>query len=196
MDRSGFTMVELLVVLMIILVMAVVAIASLSGAGTAKQQLRREARDVISLFKEARQTAMERKVKVDIYVDPTARAVCAVESGYGRKQMTDGVRFSDLEPESNRFFRVIVFPEEIEIEAFMLSDIETDTTGEEPLFEPVPEKESAPEFSGPVRPVFSFTHLGGASGGGISVIRDGLRIDIACDLLTGMPEIVRRRSVR
>ena len=203
-DR-GFTMIELLVVLAIIMIMTGVAVATFSGAGTPKRQLRREARDLIGLFKEARMTAMERKLKVDIYVEPSARTVCAVESGYARKLLadnaeffSDGANLTELEPETNRFFRVTAFPEEIEIEAFTLNDIEPETTGEEPLFEAAPKEEPVreTETSEVSRAVFSFTHLGGASGGGISVIRNGLRIDIACDPLTGLPEIVRRKAAQ
>ena len=205
-QSSGFTMIELLVVLGIILVMAAVAVASFSGAGTPKQQLRREARDLNRLFKEARHTAMARKLKVDVYVDPAARSVCTVESGYARKLLAENGRFfsdgdglTDFEPKTNRFFRTVVFPEEIELEAFALEDIEPETSGDEPLFETVPEKAGttgADEPSEISRPVFSFTHLGGASGGGISVARDDLRIGIACDVLTGQPQIVRRRAAQ
>ncbi len=189
-------MIELLVVLAIILIMTGVAVTTLSGTGTPKQQLRREARDLISLFKEARLVAMERKLKVDVYVEPEARAVYAVESGYGRQLLADGTEFADLEPASNRFFKVTVFPEEIEIEAFTLNDIEPETTGEEPLFEKAAKEDSSFEPAETSRPVFSFTHLGGATGGGVSVARNDLRIDIACDVLTGLPEIVQRRAAQ
>lgn len=191
----GFTMIELLVVLAIILIMTVVAVTALPGKGTPKQQLRREARGLISLFKAARQTAMERKLKVDVYVDPETRSVYAVESRYGRKLLADGTAFADLEqPESNRFFRVTTFPEDIRIDAFTLSDIEPPGTEEAPLFEPVVQDESASDTDETNQPVFSFTRLGGATGGGVSVARNGLRVDIACDLLTGLPQIVQRRA--
>ena len=198
-------MIELLVVLAIISIMVGVAVVTISGAGTPKQQLRREARDLTKLLKEARQTAMERKLKVDVYVEPTIHAVCAVESGYARKLLadnaeffTDGASLKDLVPETNRFFRVTTFPEEIALEAFALKDIEPEKTGEEPLFEPAPKEipMTGTETSEVGRAVFSFTHLGGASGGGISVVRGGLRIDIACDLLTGLPEIVQRKAAQ
>ena len=201
--NRGFTLIELLVVLAIISIMVGVAVATLSGAGTPKQQLRREARDLTKLLKEARQAAMERKLKVDVYVEPSIRAVCAVESGYARKLLADNAEYfrdeaslKELVPETNRFFRVTTFPEEIAVEAFALSDIEPETTGDEPLFETVPKEipMTGTETSDVSRAVFSFTHLGGASGGGVSVVRNGLRIDIACDLLTGLPEIVRRKT--
>lgn len=201
--NKGFTMIELLVVLAIILIMIGVAVVTVSGAGTPKQQLRREARTLTGLFREARFTAMERKLKVEVYVEPSARTVCAVEAGYARKLLADNAEFfsdgtslKDLVPETNRFFRVTTFPEEIVVEAFALNDIEPVTTGEEPLFEPAPKSDpvTGTETSAVSRAVFSFTHLGGASGGGISVTRNGLRIDIACDLLTGLPEIVQRKA--
>ena len=199
--NAAFTLIELLVVLAIITIMISVAVATLSGVGTPKQQLRREAGGLTGLFKEARLAAMERKLKVDVYVEQAARMVCAVESGYARKLLagnpeffSDGTGWVDFEPETNRFFRVTKFPEEIGIEAFTLNDIEPEKDGEEPLFEPAVEKDVVVEPSESSRPVFSFTHLGGASGGGISVVRDEIRIDIACDLLTGLPEIVRRRA--
>ncbi len=200
---AGFTMIELLVVLGIILVMIGVAVTSLSGSGTPKQQLRKEARALNGLFKEARQSAMERKLKVDVYVTPEARMVCAVEAGYARKLLaensdifSDGVSLKEFVPETNRFFKIIMFPEEIAIEAFTLNDIEPETIGEEALFEPAPQADVINEASKPSSPVFGFTNLGGSSGGGVSVVRDGLRIDIACDLLTGQPGIVQRRGAQ
>ena len=201
--NSGFTMIELLVVLAIILVMTGVAVATLFGSGTPKQQLRREARGLTGLFKEARLAAMERKLKVDVYANPATRTVCAVESGYARKLLADNEDFfsdsanlTELVPETNRFFRVTTFPEEIGIEAFTLNDIEPEPTDEKPLFEPAPKEVDPMDSSEISRPVFSFTHLGGASGGGVSVVRDDVRIDIACDLLTGLPEIVQRRAAQ
>jgi hypothetical protein len=192
----------LLVVLAIITIMIGVAVATLSGTGTPKQQLRREACGLTGLFKDARLAAMERKLKIDVYAEPSSRTVCAVESGYALKLLaenpeffSDGTGWTDFEPETNRFFRVTKFPEEIGIEAFTLNDIEPEKNGsEEPLFESAVEKDVAGEPSESSRPVFSFTHLGGASGGGISLIRNDLRVDVACDLLTGLPEIVRRRA--
>ena len=203
--NSGFTMIELLVVLAIIMIMTVVAVVSFSSTGTPKQQLRREALGLTRLLKDARQAAMERKTKVDVYVEPGIRTVCAVESGYARKLLADNAElFSDgdsltnLVPETNRFFRVTTFPEEIAIDTFTLDDIEPETTGDEPLFEKAPKEDSVAgtETSGVSRVSFSFTHLGGASGGGVSVARGELRIDIACDLLTGLPEIVRRKAAQ
>ncbi len=199
--NAAFTLIELLVVLAIITIMIGVAVATLSGAGTPKQQLRREASGLTGLFKDARLAAMERKLKVDVYVEPAARMVCAVESGYARKLLvenpaffSDGTGWVDFEPETNRFFRVTKFPEEIGIEAFTLNDIDPETTDEEPLFGSAVKRGDTIEPFESSRPVFSFTHLGGASGGGISVVRDEIRIDIACDLLTGLPGIVRRRA--
>lgn len=191
---AGFTMIELLVVLAIILIMTGVAVFSLSGAGTPKQQLRREALGLTELFKSARLAAMERKLKVDIYADPSARAVYAVESEYGRERLAAETSFADLEPEPRRFFRTVTFPETIEIEAFALDEIDANPPDEESPFAPVGETAEKPAEKPMSRPVFSFTHLGGATGGGISVARNDLRIDLACDLLTGQPEIVRRRN--
>lgn len=190
-------MIELLVVLTIILIMTVMAVTTLSGSGTPKQQLRREARGLISLFKEARLTAMERKLKVDVYIDPEVRAVYAVESGYGRKLLAAGTGLADLEqPDSNRFFRVTTFPEDIQIESFTLNEIEPAGSEETPLFESAVKNETSSDTEQTSFPIFSFTQLGGATGGGVSVARSDLRIDIACDLLTGLPEIVRRRAVQ
>lgn len=200
---TGFTMIELLVVLAIIMIMTVVAVATFSGAGTPKQQLRREARNLTGLLKEARLAAMESKLKVDVYADSSSRTVCAVESGYARKLLagnaevfSGGENLTELVPETNRFFRVTTFPEGIGIEAFTLNDIEPEATDEKPLFEAAPKEVVETETSGVSRPVFSFTHLGGASGGGVSVVLGDVRIDIACDLLTGLPEIVRRRTAQ
>ncbi|MGE4490514.1 MAG: Tfp pilus assembly protein FimT/FimU [Kiritimatiellales bacterium] len=199
--NSGFTMIELLVVLAIILIMTGVAVSTLSGTGTPKQQLCQEALDMTELFRAARLTAMERKLKVDVYADPATRTVCAVDSSYGRELLaetpeffSDGVSLSDWEPQSNRFFRVTQFPEEIGIEPFSLSDIEPEMTNDDELFEIILENAVDKDEETVSRPVFSFTHLGGATGGGVSVARDDWRIDIACDLLTGLPEIVQRKA--
>jgi prepilin-type N-terminal cleavage/methylation domain-containing protein len=201
--NSGFTMIELLVVLVIIMIMTAVAVISFSGSGTAKQQLRKEALSLTALFKDARSAAMDRKLRVDVYVSPEARLVCAAESGYARKLTAEDAEFfsnsaglQDFEPETNRFFRTVSFPEGFELEAFALADIETEQTDDKSPFEPVGNVESArsDELSGISRPVFSFSHLGGSSGGGISVAHGESRIDIACDVLTGQPQIVRRRA--
>ncbi|HNX52382.1 MAG TPA: prepilin-type N-terminal cleavage/methylation domain-containing protein [Pontiellaceae bacterium] len=201
--NSGFTMIELLVVLAIILVMTGLAVGTLSGSGTPKQQLRREARDLTALLQEARLSAMERKLKIEVYINPPARTVYAVESGYARKLLAaDDGFFSETAapdgfvPETNRFFRTAVFPETIAIEPFALQEIEPETPGTEPLFEAAPEGTGDTDAAFLNRPVFSFTSLGGATGGGISVVRGEVRIDIACDLLTGLPEIVRRRAIK
>lgn len=193
-------MIELLVVLGIILIMTAVAVSTLSGAGAPKQQLRKEALGMTELFRSARLSAMERKLKIDVYADPATRTVCAVESAYGRELLaenpeffSEGVSLSAWEPQSNRFFRITQFPEEIGIESFALSDIEPEMTNDDAVFEIIPKEIADDEEQTTSRPAFSFTPLGGASGGGVSVSRDDRRIDIACDLLTGLPEIVRRR---
>lgn len=200
-EHGGFTLIELMVVLGIILIITSVAIASFSALGTPKQQLRSEARGIFRLFSDARLAAMERRLQVDVFVNPEIRSVCAVEAGYSRKWLAANEGLSPEEihqatgSDSNRFVRMTALPDSFELEAFALSDIEMEETDEKaPLFETVQARAVQQQTSGVIRQAFHFTQLGGASGGGISVSRDGVRIDIACDVLTGRPELVRRKA--
>lgn len=200
-ERGGFTLVELLVVLGIILVMTGVAIASFSALGTPEQQLRGQARGIIRLLKEARLAAMERRLQVDVYVDPEIRSVFAVEAGYARKWLAANEGLSPEEirqapgSDSNRFVRVTALPDSLEVEAFALSDIDTgEQDGKAPRFESGQARALRQQTAGVVRAAFHFTQLGGSSGGGIGLSRDGARLDLACDVLTGRPELVRRKA--
>ena len=194
-EHSAFTLIELLVVLSLILIITGVAISSVSGLGSPKQQLRREARSLMGLLSEARRTAMVRKMNVDVYVDESSRTVCAIESGHARQLLSTGEfsdRLLDLTEESinsNRFFRTVSFPEEFSLEAFGADEI--DAEGGDGFFQPeisVDEEQPNDVLA------LSFTHFGGASGGGVSLSRGGVRLDIACDILTGRASPVKRRG--
>jgi prepilin-type N-terminal cleavage/methylation domain-containing protein len=194
---AGFTLIELLVVLSIIAVIAGIAITSFPGLGSSKQQLRREARSLLSLFSEAHRTAMVRKMKVDVYVDESIQTVYAIESGYARRLLQGGGFSESLSEgiadgaDSNRFFQVVSFPDEFELEAFSADEIAEESSDDaffQPSF-PVTEMHSAEVLA------FSFTHFGGASGGGVSLSRGGVRLDMACDILTGRVVFVKRNGM-
>lgn len=203
-ENGGFTLIELMVVLGIILIITSVAIASFSALGTPKQQLRSEARGIFRLFSDARLAAMEHRLQIDVFVNPDIRSVCAVEAGYSRKWLAANEGLSPEEihqptgSDSNRFVRMTALPESFELEAFALSDIDTDEPDDDkaPLVETGQARAAQQQTNGVIHPAFHFTQLGGASGGGISVSRDGVRIDIACDVLTGRPELVHRKAIR
>jgi len=195
--RQAFTLIELLVVLSIIFVVAGIAITSFSGLGSSKQQLRREARSLLSLFSEAHRTAMVRKMKVDVYVDESIRTVYAIESGYARRLLrADGFSESLFDGiadgiDSNRFFQVVSFSDEFEVEAFSADEIAEESDDDaffQPSF-PVSEMHPAEVLA------FSFTHFGGASGGGISLSRGGVRLNMAYDILTGRVAFVKRNGM-
>ena len=199
--KNGFTLIELLVVLGIISVLAVVAVSSLPSFGTEKHQLKKEARELSELFKTARTAAVARRVGVDIYVNPAARTVYAVDAVYARElRFADAFFFTgggvdSFETDTNRFFRTLSFPEETVIESFALSQIETEIPDNEiaPTAREISSKELAEENG---LPVFSFTHIGSATGGGVTLFRGDARMDIACALLTGWPEVVTRKAER
>ena len=194
---SGVTLIELLVVLSLIFIIAGIAVSSVSGFASPKERLRREARGMMKLFAEARRTAMVRKVKVGVYVDESARAVFAIESAGVRHLRQTGEFYERLLDvaeaglNTNRFFRGVYFSEEVVPEAFSVDEIARD--GDEvDIFQP--EVFFGEAAVGEVL-AFSFTHFGGASGGGVSLTRDGIRLDLACDILTGRVAPVTRRGV-
>jgi prepilin-type N-terminal cleavage/methylation domain-containing protein len=195
--KQGFTLIELLVVLSIILIISGVAVTSVSGFGSPKQQLRREARGLMKLFSEARRTAMIRKMAIDVYVDESSRTVCAIESAYGRTLVSTGEFFERLlEAEeggidSSRFVRTVSFPEQFQLEVFPVELIDTGAFDADELFQV---EERNVEFEEGEVLAFSFTHFGGASGGGVSLLRKDVRFDIACDVLTGRAAPVIRKE--
>ena len=190
-SSSGFTLIELLVVLVILIIIIGVSVTSIPSFSSPKQKLRADARDLLSLLQESRQTAMLRKMKIDICVDPENGTVCAIETARSRRLVAAGVSLFDEDAvDTNGYFRTVSFGEDIELGVFAADAIETVLTDEddpfttESLFDDVPGEMVA----------FTFTHFGGASGGGISLVRDDARLDIACDILTGEPEIVELKQ--
>jgi len=195
---SGFTMIELLVVLAIIGVVVTISIPTVASMTSPKHTLRKEGRRVMSLMQEARAAAMNRKIRVDVWVDPVLNEIHAAESSAYRALMT-----GELDEEqralimSNRFERAVAFDDEFFIEAFSVDQISAPTANDtfEMLDEPPPNfqmQEAQPE--GEVR-AFSFTHFGGSDGGGISLYYEEIRLDIAADILTGKPKIVSRTGL-
>jgi prepilin-type N-terminal cleavage/methylation domain-containing protein len=196
--KCGFTMIELLVVLAIIGVIATVSIPTIASMTSPKHVLRKEGRKLMQLMTEARSAAMNRKIRIDVFVDPVLNEVRAAESSAYRALMAD-----ELDEEeralamSNRFERVLVFDEDFSLEAFSADQIVVPTEEEE-TFQPsdgpevdVQAMEDHPE--GEVRALW-FTHFGGSDGGGISLYCEGVRLDIAADILTGRPKIVVRKT--
>jgi hypothetical protein len=131
-------------------------------------------------------------------VDESIRTVYAIESGYARRLLRgDGFSESLFDgiadgADSNRFFRVVSFPDEFELEAFSADEIAEESSDDDAFFQPsfpVAEMHPAEVLA------FSFTHFGGASGGGISLSRGGVRLDMACDILTGRVAFVTRNGM-
>jgi prepilin-type N-terminal cleavage/methylation domain-containing protein len=184
---AGFTLIELLVVLVILIIITGVSMTTIPSFSSPRQKLRNDARELLTLLREARQTAMLRKMKVDVCVDPDRGSVRVIETAHARKLTVTGESIFDEDAvDTNVWFRTVSFDEDIELGIFppeavktVLSD-DDDPFSESPEWEPVEGDAVA----------FTFTTFGGASGGGISLIRDDSRLDIACDILTGEPEVV------
>ena len=193
---SGFTLIELLVVLGILLVLTAVSVSTVSGLGSPKQALRRDAREVLSLLADSRRAAMVRKLKINVYVDDSEHTVLAVESAYARQLLQSeefGEYLTDVPLEnisSNRFFKTVVLDEDFALDVFTADQIEVESQSDEFFQLSTDSNEELPRE----RLAFSFTHFGGASGGGLSLTRDGVRLDLACDILTGRATPVTRKG--
>jgi type II secretion system protein H len=200
--HAGFTLVELLVVLAIIAAMITISVPAVAAFTSPKETLRKEARRLMSLMNEARQVAMNRKIKVEIRIDPVMNEIRAVESRAYRSLMAhypDG--WIDREDEgvlaamSNRFERVISFDDVFTLEGFTVEEIEAPFEEDE-LFQRLEPPDR--EFQSLENPeaetvALSFTHFGGSDGGGVSLYYKETRLDIAADILTGRPKPVNRR---
>lgn len=192
--KSAFTMVELLVVLAIVAVIMTISIPTIDALTSPKHALRKEGRKIMQLMTQARMASMRRKLQIDLRIDPETREIRMVEAAVFRMIPSDefGASFSDSP--TNRYEKTVVFEEGYVLDSFTADQIETGdeakdfpfSAQEEPLFGGTDEATE--------RLAVSFLHFGGSSGGGISLSRDGVRIDIAADVLTGRPKVIRRRS--
>jgi prepilin-type N-terminal cleavage/methylation domain-containing protein len=184
---AGFTLIELLVVLVIMLVVIAGTAVTIPSFSSPRQKLRNDARELLTLLREARQTAMLRKMKVDVCVDPDSGAVCMIETAVARKLIVAGESlFDEDETETSGYVRRVSFDEDIELGTFPPEAVKTVFSDEDEPFSSSSEWEPT---EGEIV-AFTFTTFGGSSGGGISLVRDDVRLDIACDILTGEPEIV------
>ncbi len=188
-------MIELLVVLAIIGVVVTISIPTIASMTSPKHTLRKEGRRVMSLMLEARAAAMNRKIRVDIWIDPVLNEVHAAESSAYRALMT-----GELDEEeralvmSNHFERALAFDDEFFIEAFPVDQIAMAAADDpfERVDDPLPDFQTLEEQpEGEIR-ACSFTHFGGSDGGGVSLYFEELRLDIAADILTGKPKVVSR----
>lgn len=187
MKKTGFTLIELLVVLVVLTIIVGVSVSSIPSLSSPRQKLRNDARELLTLLREARQTAMLRKVKVDVCVDLDRRMVCVVETAYARKLRVTGESIFDEDAgDTNHYFRAVSFGEDIELGIFPPEAVKSVLSSEDDPFADSPEWE--PETGETV--ACTFTTFGGSGGGGISLVRDNARLDIACDILTGEPEVV------
>lgn len=198
--NAAFTMIELLVVLAIIAVIVTVSIPTIASMTSPKHTLRKEGRKLMQVMTEARAAAMRRKVRVDVRVNPATHEVRVVEAAAYRSLVTESDA-PEMDDEAwaaamtNRFERRLVFDEEVELEAFAASEIVTETDDED-VFQS--RKESGGlygqrEEKADVVAV-SFTHFGGSNGGGVGLVYKDVRLNIACDVLTGRPKLVQRRA--
>lgn len=190
-SRAAFTMVELLVVLAIIVVITTISIPTIDAMTSPKHTLRKEGRRIMRLMTEARTVAMSRKVQIDLRIDPTSREISMVEARAFRSLETSDSDVQALDAGTNLFEKTVVFDEEYELDSFSADRILTGDEAEEALlFQPMEASTLGDDEPGSMLAVF-FTHFGGSSGGGITLVKDGIRLDIAADILTGRPKVVK-----
>ncbi len=186
--KAAFTLIELLVVLVILLIVTGVSVSSIPSFASPRQKLRSDARELLSLLQQTRQTAMLKKIKIDLCVDPETRTVRAIETAWSRRLATTGQSLFEEELiGSNVYSRAVSFGEDIQLDTFPPEAVQTVLSNEQDPFARISER---PAPAPGERVAVTFTHFGGASGGGVSLIRDDVRLDIACDILTGEPEVV------
>jgi|GEM_PF-1556257 len=199
--QSGFTLVELIVVLAIVAILITISVPAIAAFSSPKETLRKEGRRVMRLMNEARQAAMSRKVRIDIRIDPVMNEIRAVESQAYRSVMAsfpDGL--IDREDElwllamSNRYENVISFGEDIRLEGFPIEEIEEPFNEDEVFQRRESRERNAYEDEDPEAETvaLTFTHFGGSDGGGISLFFKDTQLDLAADILTGRPKLVNR----
>jgi prepilin-type N-terminal cleavage/methylation domain-containing protein len=190
--KRAFTMVELLVVLAIIVVITTISIPTIDAMTSPKHALRKEGRKIMLLMTEARMASMSRKMQIDLRIDPETREIRMVEAASFRAISTGAYALSFSEAETNRYEKTVTFDESYELDSFTADQIFTgDDEDDSPFSEQKESRQDSSDESAE-RLAVSFLHFGGSSGGGISLVQDGVRIDIAADVLTGRPKVVKR----
>lgn len=191
-SRTGFTLIELLVVLVILTVVIGISATSIPSFSSPRQLLRTDARELLSLLQDARQSAMSQKMKIDVCVSPETGTVRAIETACAQRLAVVGASFFDNESmDTNCYMRTVSFGEDIVLAVFAAGDIAEVVKAES---DPFGTSDEPCQPSAGESVALTFTYFGGASGGGISLIRKNARLDIACDILTGEPEIVTLRT--
>lgn len=190
---SGFTLLELLVVLAIIAVIATISMPTIESITSPRHVLRSEGRRVMKLMTEARTAAIARKAEIELRIDPARHEIRMIETQAGRvhSQKEEPFGFGSDEI-TNRYEKTVVLKEEIELDIFTTDQIRHSVNnGTDPFREPgdFPVVETGEPVE---QRAIVFTHLGGSDGGGVSLSKEGVRLDIAADLLTGRPKIVKR----
>jgi Tfp pilus assembly protein PilE len=164
-------MVELLVVLAIIAVLATITVPTIDAMTSPKHALRQEGRKVMQLMTQARMTAMSRKVKMDLYLDPETREIGLIESRSFNLAGAEEPGPYLLSADTNRFEKRIILDEEFSLKAYPEEGVE-DTEG------------MVYELA------VSFLHFGGSDGGGITLVKDEMELSIKADVLTGRAKVV------
>ncbi len=193
MQKSGFTMIELLVVLAIIVVLATISVPTIESMTSPRHALRKDGRKVMRLMAEARTAAMARKAKVNLYVDPAAREIRMIEAAAYRSIPEQDSLMLVADETTKEYEKVVVLREELELDCFSAAEIEP-AEAEDDLFQKTDDFPAVGTEAPAEKLAVSFTHFGGSGGGGVSLVKDGVRLDIAADILTGRPKIVTRES--
>ncbi len=191
MAKSGFTMIELLVVMAIIVVLATISIPTIDAMTSPKRALRKEGRKIMQLMTEARMAGMSRKVQVDLRIDSETREVRMVEARAFQSLETSDSVFQTTEIDTTVFEKVVAFAEDYELEAFTADQISTDDEG---LDFQAAELSATESEAAADQVAVSFTHFGGSNGGGITLTKDKMQLHIAADILTGRPKLVMVES--
>jgi len=201
---GGFTLVELIVVLAIVAVLAAISVPAIASLTSPKEVLRKQGRRVVKLMNEARAGAVERKVRIELRIDPVRNEIRAVESqAYRAFAAADPFDREERDPEAwaramtNRFERRLAFGEAFVLEGFSVEEAAAPNRDEGAFHRAGSPDRGRPNLkdSGPEPLALAFTPFGGSDGGGVSLYYKDTRLDMAADILTGRPKIVVRREV-
>ena len=183
-------MIELLVVMAIIVVLATISVPTIESMTSPKHALRKEGRRVMQLMAEARTAAMARKAKVNLLIDPASREIRMIEAQAYQAPPLQVSSSLGVDESTNAYEKVVVLKEGFGLEAFAADEVATEGGGD-----PFQKTGTLPAF-GTGEPTeqlaVAFTHFGGSDGGGIGLVKEGVRLDIAADILTGRPKVVKR----